>query len=139
MSEQEIPALFDEDLIRKYPRANRKLSLFVARYGLRDSSGEEDNGQTQFISPHGIEFKTSDQFNEGTLVKIHVSLPNYWARKQRFVEYARVDTPDTFKILGKVVKTEDIGKRGKRKLVTVQTLIMDEVDEQVLKTFLQEG
>jgi hypothetical protein len=57
----------------------------------------------------------------------------------RFVEYRRVDTPETFKVLAKVVRTEEIGKRGKKKLVVVQTVNMDDVDEQVLKNFLQEG
>ena len=50
-----------------------------------------------------------------------------------------MDTPGTFKILAKVVSSEDIGKRGKRKMVLARTVNMDDVDERVLKTFLQEG
>lgn len=130
---------FDPETIKRYPRANRKLNVGVAQYGLSAEPPTDGNGQTSFISPHGLEFKTSDSFVEGELLKIHIALPEYWNRKQRFVEYARIDTPDHFKILGKVVKTEDLGKRGKKKIVTVQTLVIDEVDEKVLKTFLQEG
>jgi hypothetical protein len=136
---EEIQEIFDADLIRKYPKANKRLELAIEKYGLRDDDVGEPNGQSQFISPHGLEFKTSGDFPEGSLIKIHVSLPNYWSRKQRFVEYTRIDTPDRFKILAKVVKSEDLGKRGKKKMITCQTLVIDEVDEQVLKNFLQEG
>ena len=76
---------------------------------------------------------------DGTLLKINVTLPDYWNLKQKFVDYGRVDTPGKFKVLAKVLKTEDIGIRGKKKLVLVQTVNIDEVDEQVLKSFLQEA
>lgn len=132
------PAGFDPDLIKKYPRSNRRISLNVLEYGIRDID-TSPKGMTVHISPYGIEFRTTQNYNEGTLLKIHIAIPDYWARKQRFVEYGRIDTPDAFKILGKVISSEDIGKRGKRKMVLVQTVNMDNVDEQVLKSFLQEG
>ena len=128
---------FDMDLIRKYPRSNRRLSLFVARYGI--AADQEESGQTVHISPYGVQFRSTDQYSEGDLLKIHISLPNYWERKQRFVDYGRVDSPRDFKILVKVVSSEEIGKRGKKKMVVCRTVNMDQVDEQVLKTFLQEG
>ena len=130
---------FNEDLIRKYPRANRKIPVDVAPYGLVAPGATDQKAQTLHISPYGLEFQANRDYAEGTLLKIHVSLPDYWSRKQRFVDYRRVDTPDTFKILAKVVRTEDVGKRGKKKLVVVQTVNMDEVDEQVLKSYLQDG
>lgn len=131
---------FDEDLIKKYPRSNRKIALDVMPYGLASlDAAVEAKAQSVHISPHGIEFQASKDYAQGTLLKIHVALPDYWNRKQRFVEYRRVDTPETFKILAKVVRTEDVGKRGKKKMVIVQVVNMDDVDEQVLKSFLQEG
>jgi len=136
---EEQDLIFDADLIRKYPKSNRKITLEVGRYGIHDSNNSEEKGTSQHISPYGIEFKTSKDFEEGQLLKIQVSLPNYWSRKQQFVNYGRIDAPEQFKILAKVVKTEEVGKRGKKRLVTAQTLIIDEVDEQVLKKYLQEG
>jgi hypothetical protein len=131
---------FDEDLIKKYPRSNRKVGVDVMPYGLLAKGEQPDHkAQTVHISPFGMEFQGTKDYAAGTLLKIHVSLPDYWNRKQRFVEYRRVDTPDTFKILAKVVRTEDVGKRGKKKLVVVQVVNMDEVDEQVLKSYLQDG
>jgi hypothetical protein len=130
---------FDEDLIKKYPRSNRKVAVDVMPYGLAAGESPDTKAQTVHISPHGIEFQGTKDYPQGTLLKIHVSLPDYWNRMQRFVEYRRVDTPETFKILAKVVRTEDVGKRGKKKLVVVQTVNMDEIDEQVLKSYLQDG
>ena len=130
---------FDEDLIKKYPRSNRKIAVDVSPYGLLNEDKIEAKATTLFISPHGIQFQGTREYPEGTLLKIHISLPDYWTRKQKFVEYRRIDKPDTFKVLCKVVKTEDVGKRGKKKLVLVQTVNMVEIDEQVLKSFLQDG
>ena len=130
---------FDEDLVRKYPRSNRKVQVEIDSYGLKALNDDALRGQTQFISPYGIQFQGQKQFEEGTLLKIQVTIPNYWARKQRFVNYQRIDTPETFKILAKVVRTEDVGKRGKKKITIAQTVNIDEVDEQVLKAYLQDG
>jgi hypothetical protein len=130
---------FDFNLIRKYPRSNRKVGLAIAPYSILSSEGNSDSTQSIHISPHGMEFQAQKDYPEGTLLKIQVALPDYWTRKQRFVDYQRIDTPGDFKVLAKVVKTEDLGKRGKKKLVTVQMVNMDEVDEQVLKSFLQDG
>jgi hypothetical protein len=91
------------------------------------------------ISPHGIEFQTTTAFAPGTLLRIHLDIPDYWQRKLRFVQYRRIDQPARFPILAKVVNVEDIGRRGKKKIVTVQTVSIDETDELVLKSYLQEG
>jgi len=130
--------LFNEDLVKKYPRSNRRLSLAVARYGLNAEMSPEE-GLTVHISPYGIQFRVTEEYEEGDLLKIHINMPDYWERKQRFVDYSRIDTPSNFKILAKVVSTEEVGKRGKKKIVLVRTVNMDEIDEQVLKAFLQEG
>lgn len=129
----------NEDLIRKYPRSNKKIQLEVASYALVQGKESGEASQSIHISPYGIEFQATKEYAEGALLKIHVSLPDYWVRKQQFVDYRRIDAPGTFKILGKVVKSQDVGKRGKKKIITVQTVNMDEIDEKVLKSFLQEG
>lgn len=129
---------FDEDLVKKYPKSNRRLNLAVAKYGIIREPGEQE-GQTVHISPHGVQFRSIEEYEEGELLKIHVSLPNYWERKQRFVEYSRIDSPRNFKILAKVVSTQSVGKRGKKRMVLARTVNMDQVDEQVLKAFLQEN
>ena len=130
--------IFNEDLVKKYPRSNRRLAVGVAKYGISAEKGEEE-AQTVHISPFGIQLRVSQEYEEGDLLKIFVNIPDYWERKRRFVDYSRIDTPDNFKILVKVVSSEEVGKRGKKKILLARTVNMDEVDEQVLKAFLQEG
>ncbi len=135
--EVHVPS-FNEDLVKKYPRSNRRLTVGVAKYGISAESGEED-AQTVHISPFGMQIRVGNEYEEGDLLKIFVNIPDYWERKRRFVDYSRIDTPDNFKILVKVVSSEEVGKRGKKKILLARTVNMDEVDEQVLKAFLQEG
>lgn len=138
MSDESDDNGFNPDLVRNYPKSNKKIPIDVAPYGLHSESSQE-TGQSLFISPHGMEFQGTVPYEEGTLLKININLPNYWDRKQRLVDYGRVDHPDNFKILAKVVKSVEVGKRGKKKRVLVRTVNMDQVDEQVLKNFLQDG
>ncbi len=137
-------AKFDEDLILKYPSSNKRVALQVECFGLKPEgeSPEADtapNSQTLHISPHGFEFRSSDMYETGSLIKIQVKLPDYWTRKQRLVDYGRIDQPSEFRVLAKVIRTEDSGRKSKKKVVVAQTLIIDSVDEEVLKNFLSEG
>ena len=143
MDENEKPD-FNSESVKTYPHAERKLSVEIGQYTLSQNSSPTSGTQRQkalttFISPHGMEFQGTKDYPQGTLLKIAVSLPDYWNRKKKFVEYNRVDVPEDFKVLAKVIGSQDIGKRGKKKLILVQTVNIDEVDEKVLKAFLQEG
>ena len=130
---------FDRSLIRDYPKSNRKVAIDVAPYSLSLGRSAEIATQSLHISPFGLEFAAQGDFAEGSLLRIDVSIPDYWSRKKKFVEYQRIDAPEKFRILGKVVGSEEFGKRGKKKLVTIQTVNIDEVDDQVLKSFLEES
>ena len=136
--EEERPS-FDHDLVLKYPKANRRLSVEVSQYGLNLHADDRPSGTTTFISPHGLQFKSPENYPEGTLLKIHVTIPDYWERKRRFVDYNRIDVPQNFKLLAKVVYSEQLGKRGKKAMVLCRTVNMEEADEMVLKSYLQEG
>ncbi len=131
--------IFDEELVKKYPKSNRKISLMVRPYSLETEDGHlDERAQTTFISPHGFEFQAPAEYAEGTLLKINVTIPDYWSRKQQFVEYSRIDAPGSFRVLAKVVRSEEVGKRGKKKLILCQMVNIDSVDEIVLKSYLQE-
>ncbi len=129
---------FDKTLIRDYPKSNRKVTLEVGPYNLSAGKSADVATHSMHISPFGLEFAAPCDFPQGSLLRIDVSIPDYWSRKKKFVEYQRIDAPNTFRILGKVVGSEEFGKRGKKKLITIQTVNIDEVDDQVLKSFLEE-
>ena len=132
--------VFNISLIKDYPKANKKIELTFSTYALHDKNRpEEIKGSTNFVSPFGLEFSGPTDYPIGTLLKINLELPDYWDRKKKFVDYNRIDTPSQLKILAKVVQATEIGKRVKRKVLTVQTVNIDETDELVLKTYLNEG
>jgi len=131
--------LFSERQIRSFPRANKKVPISVSPFSLKSDQGLAHDIHSLFISPHGIEFQAPGDFKEGALLKIEVTLPDFWTRKQRVVEYRRIDTPDTFRILAKVIRVEDIGKRGRKKHIIAQNVNLDPCDEQVLRKYLEEG
>ena len=127
---------FDVDLIKNYPFSENKVPLRVSEYGYF----KEENctrAQSIFISPHGIEFSTSKDFDIGSLVKINVVLPDYWGRKQEFVEYGRIDKPKNFKVIARVIKVDQQIK-SKKKNIIVETLNIDDVDAKVLKKYLMD-
>ena len=130
---------FDPSLIKKYPKSTRKVSMRYGTYSLSVDDDGLESTQSLHISPHGIEFQTATAFQPGTILRIHLDIPDYWQRKLRFVQYRRIDQPARFPILAKVVSVEDVGRRGKKKIITVQTVSIDETDELVLKSYLQEG
>lgn len=134
--------IFDESLVKNYPKSNKKVGVQVKKYSIKEDNfieDEKDKTITTYISPFGIEFQGPHAFAEGTLLKIEVAIPDYWQRKQKLVDYSRIDSPSNMKILAKVVKTEDIGKRGKKKVFLCQTVNIDEIDEHVLKLYLQDS
>ena len=137
--ESTSPGKFDASLIKKYPRSTRKVSMKYGAYSLSANDDTLEATQSVHISPHGIEFHTTVSYAPGTLLRIHLDIPDYWQRKLRFVQYRRTDQPARFPILAKVISVESIGRRGKKKSVTVQTVSIDETDELVLKNYLQEG
>jgi|694.fasta_scaffold113676_4 hypothetical protein len=130
---------FDASLIKKYPRSTRKVSMRYGAYSISSDDSSLESTQSMHISPHGIEFQTTSSYSPGTLLRIQLDIPDYWQRKLRFVQYRRIDQPARFPILAKVVSVQDVGRRGKKKIVTVQTVNIDETDELVLKSYLQEG
>jgi hypothetical protein len=130
---------FSEQHIRSYPRSNRKVAIQVTPFGLRSDPDRSHDGVSLFISPAGIEFQASKEFKQGSLLRIEISIPDYWERKMRIVEYRRIDRPENFRILAKVIKIEDIGKRGKKKHVIAQTVNLEPCDEKVLRQYLEEG
>lgn len=142
MEENQQEDQFSVELIKSYPRANQKLNVEIGPYTLAtnaDLNGTRQKCLTTFISPFGLEFQGNRDYPEGTLLKISVSIPDYWTRKKKFVEYSRIDTPNDFKILARVVGSQDIGKRRTKKLILAQTVNIDDVDKQVLQAFLNEG
>ena len=83
-----------------------------------------------------MEFKTDVQYEIGDIVKIDVNLPNYWNRKKKLVSYQYLEKaqPVCFKVLARVVGKVSAGKKF---VVTVENLVIDDLDSQVLTSFIK--
>lgn len=132
-------AEFREKFIRSFPKSSKKVPITVSQFSLKTDNEGSHSVVSQLISPHGMEFQVPVAWREGTLLKVEIAIPDFWERKQRVVEYKRVDTPENFRLLAKVIKVEDVGKRGKKKLIVAQTVNLEPADEEVLKQFIQFG
>lgn len=130
----EIGKLFDERMVKA--TTERRIPLEISTYSLDQQ--ETVKSHSTHLTMHGIEFPSSSNYARGTLLRINVYLPDFWQRKRKLVNYQRVDPPEHFRILAKVVKIDMQCKKSRKKLVLAQTVNMDEIDEKVLSSWLQE-
>lgn len=128
--------LFDEKLVTEYPKSQRQIPLEVRPYSLDHQ--ENIKCDSIHLSPHGIEFRSPADYGCGTLLRINIELPNYWQRKRELVDYHRVEPPEFFRVLARVVKSADLNKETNSCTILAQTVNVDELDLQVLTDYLRE-
>lgn len=129
---------FDISLVRDYPKSNRRVGIEVERYRIGNREiAETAKIEAVHVSPYGLEFVGQHNYEVGTLLKIHINIPDFWERKSRYVNYNRIDSPSNIKVLGKVVISEEAGRRIKKRSIVVETVNIDEIDERVLIEFLR--
>jgi hypothetical protein len=135
--QQQLPSLVEQ--VRQYPLSARRLPATVRVFSIEEEDIAESNlAQTIHISPFGVEFYGVQFFTAGTLLKLHLPIPDYWRRKQRYVSYRRVDVPTTLQVLVKVVTCLEKGKIGRKKITLAEMVNIDRIDEEVLKEYLSE-
>ena len=130
----EMGRVFDEKMVKA--TAQRRIPLEISTYSLDQQDAVKSH--STHLTTHGIEFVSSAEYTRGTLLRVNVFLPDFWQRKRKLVNYQRVEPPEHFRILAKVIKTDLQCGKSRKKLVLAQTVNMDEVDEQVLSSWLQE-
>lgn len=133
---------FNDECVYKYPNAQVVIPIHVMNFNLDTAVFSpyqkfKHNAKTTYLSPFGMEFKTLENFRIGALLKIYINMPNYWAIKQKQVRYTRIDSPEAFRVIARVIRKKSLCKYGNKKLILCQMLVIDEEDERVLKTFLE--
>ena len=117
---------------------NKKIRIQAKPYGINVNEDWVVKTQTLRFDLNHLEFIANRPFSLGSLLKIYLEIPNYWDRKKNLVSYNRIDNPQGMKVLAKVVKSESLTKRGKKKMILTQNVNIDEVDQYILKTYLDE-
>ncbi len=127
--------VFDERVVRR--TGERRIPLEISTYGLNDQGTVKSH--STHLNTHGIEFSSPSDYAHGTLLRINVFLPDFWQRKRKLVNYHRVEPPEHFRILAKVVRSDVQLRKSRKKLVLAQTVNMDKIDEKVLSSWLLES
>ena len=130
----ESSKIFDEKVIKT--STERRIPLEISTYSLDQQ--ETIKAFSIHFTSQGLEFTSPADYARGTLLRINVYLPDFWQRKRKLVNYHRVEPPEHFRILAKVVKSDIQCRKSRKKLVLAQTVNMDEIDAQVLSSWLQE-
>lgn len=139
MSGEQPQASSVEERVRSYPHSSRRLMVTVRPFSIEEEDlASSERVQTSHVSPFGLEFSGNRSYPPGSLLKIHIPIPDYWRRKQRFVSYKRIDVPTSLQLLAKVVVCQERGKFGRKKVILAETVNIDKVDEEVLKEYLSE-
>ena len=128
---------FDPKQIYDYPNSEKKLQMIVARVDMKQNTKySSEKVHSTFISPFGIEFKGSPEIQVGMLLKAQIIIPDYWSRMQRMVEYKRINTPEDFRVLIRVVETKRFGVRSRKRIVVSKVVNIDPMDKRVLSEYL---
>lgn len=131
---------FAEEKVIGYPHSKQKLALSIKEFNIRHLKDDTmQQTHSSFISPYGIQFSMAANYIEGDLLKVEIVLPGYWQRKSYYINYTRVNTPSSFAAIVKVVHKQPEGSQRKKNIFVVEILSMDSIDEQVLKSYLEEG
>ena len=129
--------IFDPKQIYDYPNAERKVQMIVGRVDMKQNTKySSEKVHSTFLSPFGIEFKGSPEIQVGMLLKVQIIIPDYWARMQRIVEYKRINTPEDFRVLIRVVETKRFGVRSRKRIIVSKVVNIDPIDKRVLSEYL---
>lgn len=117
----------------------KKIPLRFCEFKISNTVTKMHASDALGISALGVLLQSPVAFGPGTLMRVWVEMPDYWARKSRHVGYRHTDAPTYFQILARVVNCEEAGKRGNKFQILCQNLNLDPVDELVLNDYLGVG
>lgn len=115
---------------------NKKIPMRFCEFKISNNQAKMLTGETASISNHGLMFNSPVPFGIGSLLRVWVEMPDYWARKSRRVDYRQTEAPTYFQVLARLVHTVEVGKKGSKHQLTCQILNLDPVDEEVLVDYL---
>ena len=129
------PSLSDID----FTIITKRLPIKFSEYKISNTPAKMTSGETVGLSLTGINFYSPWTLASGSLLRIWLEIPKYWERKSKYVAYQHTESPSFFQILGRLVKSEETGKKLCKHQVFCQIVNIEDVDLQVLKDFLEIG
>ena len=118
---------------------SKKIPMRYCEFQISNTTATMSVTETTSISTAGVMFHGNLGVAVGSLVRVWIEMPDYWARKSRHVGYRHTNAPTYFQMLARVVGCEDSPRKNAKYQILCQTLNLDPVDEAVLKDYLSGG
>lgn len=115
------------------------VSLRFCEYKISNTTAEMFSTESIAISVNGILFSSAKSYQKETLMRVWVTIPNYWVRKAKHVEYRHTEAPQHFQVLSRVVKCEEDSFGSKGFQIFCENLNIDPIDELILQEYLYSG
>ncbi len=115
---------------------NKKVPIRYHEFKITNTAQKMLQSETISISNRGVMLNSAIPFSPGTILRVWVEMPDYWARKSRHVAYRHTNAPTYFQILSRVITCDDISKRTAKYQIFCENVNLDPVDETVLCEFL---
>lgn len=127
---QNLPSVHELQLV------SRKVPVKYCEYKISTTPKHMVTSETVAMSVAGLQFPILAPMTVGSLLRIWIEMPDYWARKSRHVGYRHTEAPTYFQVLARVTQNEEVNKRTHKYQVLCQILNLDPVDEVILKDYL---
>jgi hypothetical protein len=115
---------------------NKKIPVRYCEFKITNTAAKMLQTETVSVSNMGLIIHSTAPFSPGTLMRVWVDMPDYWARKSRLVPYRHTNAPTYFQVLSRVVSCDDISKRTPKFQILCENVNLDPVDERVLCEYL---
>ena len=114
----------------------KKIPMKFAEFKISNVANKMLSAETIAISAEGLSFYSPVSIPLGTLTRVWLEIPDYWAKKSKHVSYRHTDAPSYFQVLCRVQAAEETGKRNQKFQLTAVIVNLDPVDEKVLRDYL---
>ncbi len=115
---------------------NKKIPVRYCEFKITNTAAKMLQSETVSASNMGLIIHSTVPFTPGTLLRVWVDMPDFWARKSRLVAYRHTNAPTYFQVLSRVVACDNLSKRTPKYQILCENVNLDPVDERVLCDYL---
>jgi hypothetical protein len=116
-----------------------EIPIKFCEYKISNTAAKMISSVTMSINTNALKFLSPFSLAYGSLFRVWVELPEYWARKSKLVHYRHTESPHFFQLLARQLKCDSNYGQGYPNEILCQIVNIDETDLQVLKSYLHSG
>jgi len=131
----EKKTLSDSNVQNEFP-INSKVPISISHFKINEDSKLQVESFAVFSNAKSFSFQSGYSFHPQSLLRVSISLPNYWQRKSKHVGYSHTYAPTSFQVLVRVVDVFESQRKTRVFDIVCGVVNIDSVDEQILSEFL---